>query len=98
VRCVGSAIGPYSDEKLKKTPNNPEGRHTNKGTLLVQARQCRWATILWEAKQKWSEDQIQEQAQLLAAYHPIRSMQVPDWVKMDVYVYMERYVYLNTGQ
>jgi hypothetical protein len=45
-----------------------------------------------------SEDQIQEQAQLLAVYHPVGSMRVPDWVKMDVYVYMERYVYLNTGQ
>ena len=32
---------------------------------------------------------IQEQAQLLAAYHHVGSMRVPRWVK-EVYTYMER--------
>ena len=32
---------------------------------------------------------IQEQAQLLAAYHRVGSMRVPRWVK-EVYTYMER--------
>ena len=34
---------------------------------------------------------IQEQARLLAAYHNVGSMQVPRWVKEEVYAYMERY-------
>jgi len=32
---------------------------------------------------------IQEQARLLVAYHHVGSMQVPRWVKVEVYTYME---------
>ena len=35
---------------------------------------------------------IQEQAWLLAAYHRVGSMQVPRWVKEEVYTYMEQCV------
>ena len=52
--------------------------------------QRRWASVLREAKQQWSDDMIQEQARLLAAYHCVGSMRVPRWVKEEVYAYMDR--------
>jgi hypothetical protein len=61
----------------------------------VKAKQRHWAAVLREAKKQWSEDEVQEQARLLAAYHNVGSMRVPRWVK-DVYAYMERYAF--TGE
>jgi hypothetical protein len=34
---------------------------------------------------------IQEQVRLLVAYHHVGSMQVPRWVKEEVYTEMEQY-------
>jgi len=50
---------------------------------------------LREAKTRWSEDEVQEQAQLLAAYYKIGSSRVLDWVKRDIYAYLEQYVVLQ---
>jgi hypothetical protein len=78
--------------KVKKSPANPKGRRTNDArTPSIKAKQRHWAAVLQEAKKRWSENKIQEQARLLAAYHNVGSMRVPHWVK-DVYMYMERYV------
>jgi len=75
-----------------KTHINPKGRHTNDAEMLsVQSKHHHWATVLCEVKRKWSEEQIQEQAWLLAAYHNVGSMWVPCWVKTEIYVYMEWY-------
>jgi hypothetical protein len=79
--------------KVKKTPANPKGRRANEArTPSVNAKQRHWASVLREAKNRWSEDEVQEQARLLAAYHNVGSMKVPRWVK-DVYAHMERYVF-----
>jgi len=60
---------------VKKTAANPKGRRTNdSGVPPVQARQRKWAPILREAKTRWSEDEVQEQARLLAAYYKIGSL------------------------
>jgi len=39
---------------------------------------------------------IQEQARLLVAYHRVGSMQVPHWVKEEVYTHMEWYAQHQT--
>jgi hypothetical protein len=46
--------------------------------LTVQTKQQHWAAVLHEVK---SEEQVQEQVQLLVAYHNIGSMWVPCWVE-----------------
>jgi len=77
--------------KERKTPTNPKGRHTNDAqSPSIRNLWCHWAAVLQEAKQRWSKEMIQEQAWLLAAYHHVGSMQVPHWVKEEVYTYMEQ--------
>ena len=71
-------------------PTNPKGRRTSDAeSPSVRSRQCHWAAILQEVKKRWSEDMIQEQVWLLAAYHHVGSLRVPCWVK-EVYAYMEQ--------
>ena len=78
--------------KVMKTHINPKGRRTNDAeTLSVRSKRHHWAAVLREVKRKWSEEQVQEQARLLAAYHNVGSMRVPRWVKTEIYAYMERY-------
>jgi hypothetical protein len=80
VRCAGSDIGNL-DEK-EKDVNNPKGRRTDdEESSSVRNRRRHWASVLREVKQRWSEDMIQEQARLLAAYHHVGSMRAPRWVK-----------------
>jgi hypothetical protein len=75
---------------VKKSAADPKGRRTDDArTPAVKSKQHHWAAILREAKKEWSEDEVQEQARLLAAYHNVGSQRVPRWVK-DVYAYMER--------
>ena len=77
-------------QKERKTPTNPTGRRTDDvQSPSVRGRRRHWAAALREAKQRWSEDMIQEQARLLAAYHHVGSMRVPRWVKEEIYTYME---------
>jgi hypothetical protein len=79
--------------KVKQTPANRKGRCTNEArTPSVKAKQRHLAAVLREAKNRWSEDEVQEQARLLAAYHNIWSMKVPHCVK-GVYAHMERCVF-----
>ena len=81
---------------VKKTASNPKGKRTNdSGMPSVRARQRQWAPLLRKAKIGWSEDEVQEQARLLAAYHKAGSMRVPKWVKRDVYSYVKQYVSLT---
>ena len=83
---------------MKKTPANPKGRRTDgpgARTAFIKAKQRHWAAIIQEVKKHWSEDNVQEQARLLAPYHNVGSMRVPQWVKR-IYVYMEWYVF--TGE
>jgi hypothetical protein len=80
---------------VKKTASNPKGKRTNdSGTPSIQVRQHQWAPLLREVKPKWSEDEVQEQARLLVAYHKAGSMSVPNWVKSEIYAYLEQYVFL----
>jgi hypothetical protein len=82
----------WTQSQLKeKETNTNDRRADDAGTLSVGAKRRHWAAVLQEAKKRWGEDRVQEQAQLLAAYHNVGSMRVPSWVKKDVYPYMERY-------
>lgn len=81
-----------SRRKEKETPSDTKDRRTNDTkTVSVDAKRRHWAAVLREAKKRWGEDRVQEQAQLLAAFHNVGSMRVPGWVKKDIYTYMDRY-------
>jgi hypothetical protein len=46
----------------------------------LECRCCKWAVVLREVKTNWSEDKLQEYAQLLAAQHSIGDSNVLTWV------------------
>lgn len=53
---------------------------TTPTTRKLEYRVERWTYLLQQAKTSWYDDQIEEYAKLLAAYHEVGDFNVPTWV------------------